>query len=163
MSNLTFECTYHRHGVIQRKFIVPAIKRAVSGVYFNGTPYGPCDVATAAAMPETLHKACFRGSSFWTPEHSDVMRKDLRGYSRGTKEGAELGTLFAKANWKATPCRLDGYTHGHLQGNAIKSGAGIYTVASDCGKVSIRVNSGLAEGRIAEAAQSSAIPVFFYD
>jgi len=163
MSNLTFECTYHRHGVIQRKFIVPAIKRAVSGVYFNGTPYGPCDVATAAAMPKTLHKACFRGGSFWTPEFSDVMRKDLRGYSRGMKEGGDLGTIFAKANWKATPCYLDGFQFGMLKASAVKWSQGIHGIASDCGNVFIRVNSRLAEDRIAEAAQSSAIPTFYYD
>ena len=163
MSNLTFESTYHGHGVIQRKFIVPAIKRAVSGVYFNGTPYGPCDVATAAAMPKTLHKACFRGGSFWTPEFSDVMRKDLRGYSRGMKEGGDLGAIFAKANWKATPCYLDGFQFGMLKASAVKWSQGIHGIASDCGNVFIRVNSRLAEDRIAEAAQSSAIPTFYYD
>ena len=163
MESLSFTVTHNRYGVIQRKFIVPAVKRAISGVYFNGTPYGPCDVATAAAMPKTLHKACFRGSSFWAGEYSDVMRKDLRGYTRGLREGSDLGTLFAKANWKATPCYLDGFQFGMLKASAVKWSQGVHGIASDCGNVFIRVNSRLAESRISNAAQSSAIPVFFYD
>ena len=160
---LTFECTYHRHGVIQRKFTVPAIKRGVSGVYFSGVPYGPCDVSAAAAMPKTLEKAMYRGASFWAPEFSDVMRKDLRGYSRGLNEGADLGTLFAKATWKATRCYLDGFQYGMLKASAVKWSQGIHGIASDCGNVFIRVNSRLAESRLIEAAQSRAIPTFYYD
>jgi hypothetical protein len=153
-----------RNGVIRRKFTVTATRRAISGIYFDGAPYGPCNVAILEAMPKTLEKALHRSCAFWAGEHSDVMRADLRGYSRGyAGEGACLGTLYAQADWKAAPCRLDGYTHGHLHAAAIKSGAGVYTVASDCGKVSIRVPAAVAASRLEYAARDNSIPTFFYE
>lgn len=163
MQDLTFTVTYRRYGITRRKFTVPAIRRAVSGVYFAGVPYGPCGVSIAQAMPKTLEKAIFRGGLFWASEFSDVMRLDLRGYGRGLREGADLGALSAQADWKAARCRLEGRTHGHLHAAAIKSGAGVYTVASDCGAVSIRVPASVAASRLESAKQDNAIPVFFYE
>jgi hypothetical protein len=162
MTTLTFTVNYMRDGLIRRKFTVPATRRAISGIYFDGAPYAPCGAAVVAAMPKTLEKATCR-AGFWVGEFSDVMRLDLRGYSRGLTEGACLGTLFAKADWKATPCYLDGFTFGMLKASAVKWSQGVHSIASDCGNVSIRVNSRLAESRLAEAAQSNATPVFFYD
>lgn len=162
MTTLTFTVKYMRDGVIRRKFTVPATRRAISGIYFNGGPYAPCHAAVVAAMPKPLEKATCR-AGFWAGELSDVMRLDLRGYSRGLSEGACLGTLYAQADWKAAPCRLDGYTHGHLRAAAIKSGAGVYTVASDCGKVSIRVSAAVAAPRLEYAARDNSIPTFFYE
>jgi hypothetical protein len=100
MQDLTFEVTHYCNGVIFRRFTVPAIERGVYGVYFDGVPYGPCEVSVAEKMPKTLSKAIFRGCGFWITNLSDIMQKDLQGYSRGyAKQGKPLGTLIARAIW----------------------------------------------------------------
>lgn len=161
---LTFECTYHRDGVIRHKFTVPVVSQVYAGVYCGGVPYLPCMESVKAAMPKTLHKSLERALGFWTDKHSDVVSLELHGYSASKyKYGKPLGTLFARATWKESACRLEGYTHGRLHGTAIRLSESRFQVASDCGTVSIQVSAALAESRLTEAAQSRAIPTFYYE
>ena len=62
-----------------------------------------------------------------------------------------------------SPCTLEGYTYGRLEGTASKAGAGLYIVSSDCGKVSIRVAAAVAASRLEYAARDNSIPTFFYE
>lgn len=163
MSNLFFTVNYLRNGVLRRRFTVSVARQVLHGVYFNGAPYLPDLDEVKAAMPKTLHKAIDRGLGFWNDKYSDVVAMDLYGASRAYyRQGKPLGTLIAQADWKAAPCKLDGYQHGMLNACAVKISQSRYQVASDCGVVSIHVNAALAESRIAEARESSALPVFMY-
>lgn len=162
MENLSFEVSFQRNG-IARKFTVPAARQVLHGVYFNGQPYLPDLESVKRAMPRPLHKSIERGCGFWTDKHSDVVSMDLHGYSASIyKQGKPLGTLIAKANWKAVAIRLEGYQYGLLSGCAVKVSKNLYSVSSDCGKVSVRVGAALAESRIGYAAESGAMPVFMY-
>lgn len=163
MENLSFTVTFSRNGVV-RKFTVPAARQVLHGVYFNGLPYLPDMDALKEAMPRTLHKAIERGLGFWTDKHSDVVSMDLWGASRSYyKQGKPLGTLFAQANWKAMPCRLEGWTHGHLKASALKISERLYMIASDDGAVSIHVGARLAASRLEQARASNCLPVFYYE
>lgn len=162
MNRLSFDCQYLRGGII-KKFSVPASRSVLHGVYFNGVPYLPDMDAVKDAMPKTLHKAIDRALGFWTDKYSDVVSMDLYGASRAYyKQGKPLGALFAQANWKATPCKLDGYQYGLLNACAVKISESRYQVASDCGVVSIHVTAALAESRLAQAQQDNVLPVFMY-
>lgn len=163
MTYLSFTVNFLRNGALQRRFTVPVARQVLHGVYFNGAPYLPALDEVKSAMPKTLHKAIDRGLGFWTDKHSDVVSMDLYGASRVYyRQGKPLGTLIAQANWKATPCRLDGYQHGPLNACAVKISESRYRVASDCGVVSIHVSAALAESRIAQSRESNAFPVFMY-
>lgn len=148
---LQFKIQFHNYG-IRRKFVVPVANRAIVGVWHDGRPYAPCMESVIDAMPKTHEKALLR-STFWTPQWSDVMRLDMV-----SKRNSDMGSLFARAVWKEKRCRLEGYQFGPLNACAIDTGFG-YSVASDCGKVSIQVSRTLAESRFADP---DVIPVFMY-
>lgn len=160
---LTFTVKYMRNGVIRRKFTVPASSQVLHGVYCNGVPYLPDLDAVKACMDKRLHPAIDRNIGFWTDKYSDEVSMELHGASRTYyKQGKPLGTLFAQADWKATACKLDGYQHGLLDACAVRISGKRYQIASNCGKVSIQVNTTLAESRIAQARDHNTTPVFMY-
>ena len=164
MYKLEFNVKYMRNGSILRQFNAPVARQVLHGVYFNGLPYLPDMDAVKANMPTTLHKAIERGLGFWTDKHSDVVSMDLHGYSRSyCVQGKPLGTLFATALWKATPCRLEGYSYGHLNASAVQVSQRLFQVASDDGNVSIHVGAGLASSRLEASRRDGSIPVFFYE
>ena len=55
-------------------------------------------------------------------------------------------------------CILEGWTYGHLSAMAYEDGD-LWVIKSDCGQVSIKVLSNVAEQRIA----SGGLPVFYYE
>ena len=59
------------------------------------------------------------------------------------------------------PCRLEGWTHGHLNAYAYPGACSTDTwqVTSTCETVSIRVAASLAKSRV----DCDGLPVFYYD
>lgn len=61
------------------------------------------------------------------------------------------------------PCRLEGWSHGHLDARAKPIDESTWRIASENGEIAIRVFSHIAESRIAEARDSRITPVFYYE
>jgi len=64
-------------------------------------------------------------------------------------------------NCPPIPCRLDGWTYGHLNAWATPGDCSTDTwvVESTCKQVSIRVAAGVANSRV----DTDGLPVFYYD
>ena len=64
-------------------------------------------------------------------------------------------------NCHAIPCRLDGWTYGHLNAWATPgaSASDTWVIESTCKQVSIRVAAGVANSRV----EVDSLPVFYYD
>lgn len=60
------------------------------------------------------------------------------------------------------PCRLEGFTYGHLNAWAIPGACStdVWHIKSVCGTVSIRVAAGQATSRV---DGTDGLPVFYYD
>lgn len=62
----------------------------------------------------------------------------------------------------AIPCRLEGYTYGHLNAWAYPGDCSTdnWVIKSVCETVSIQVRAGLASSRVED---TEGLPVFYYD
>lgn len=153
MEKLTFICD-----VAGRRVTVPAIVRGLYGVYYDGKPYSPCVETLIDLAPYHWRKAIERSIGFWSSNASDVMRLDLNR----ARDGAAMGSIFARASWRENDCFLDGYARGLLRATYIKVDSG-YSVAAICGTLKITVPPALAESKIDAARAQNAAPVFYYD
>jgi hypothetical protein len=95
-----FKIELQRHGAQMWRAECKAERAALRGVYALLNGKTECLLPNSQALRELLpyqyRKAFDRAALWWTQEHSDVIRMDLRDY-----RGFPMGSLFAQFNQDA--------------------------------------------------------------